>query len=213
MRHAVISVFMVMLLVLGPVAFINLTGNSQAQATEAVTCTQIKVGTQIKLNCTAAGIVVLHEVINLPSVTVPGNPITIRTPGHTTTVRVPGPTQTITAPGAITTSTDTTTITQPAQTATVRVPGPTATQTTTVTAAPRQTATDSATIDPTPDDSTGIDVPGTNLSPPEAVGIGTLAIIAVACLILLGMYIGYYMGYKDSDKAEAQFYRSLLGKN
>lgn len=63
-----------------------------------------------------------------------------------------------------------------------------------------------------PEEEPAVVIPEIELSTPEAVGLGTLSILGLALLILLGMWLGYYLGYKDSDKAEAKFYRALLGK-
>lgn len=200
MKQALVSVLMVMLLVLTPVAFISFIPNEPAEA--------------------GIGIPLPTVTVRVPGVTVtlPGDPITVRLPGETTTVRVPGPTATVTETQTINGSESTVTITPeplPAETVTVRPnagPVPTVTETTTVTPAPRQGEDEPATIELTPEDDAVVKIPETNLGPAEAAGVGTLAILIVAGLILLGMYAGYYMGYKDSDKAEAQFYRSLLGK-
>jgi hypothetical protein len=229
MKHSIIAVLLVFLLVLAPVGVFMANNSPEAQAAPAtsaepvINCTDIKIGQQVRIKCTAAGIVVLNTVVDLPVVQLPG--ATIKLPGETETI-TKGPTKTITAtpgnnePGA------TVTITKPAQpgpTTTLRPNGQpvpmvtkttTETQTTTVTATPSATATTGGTIDPRTDKDDGvIQIPETTLDAPEAVGIGTLAVFLMALLILLGMYAGYYMGYKDSEKAEADFFRSLLRKN
>lgn len=232
MRHSIIAVLMVILLVLAPVSAVGLaSGPTQPSAPVAaapalVSCTDINLGQQVRIKCTAAGVVVLNTVVDLPQVevTLPGQTVTVKVPlpaetetvrvpvpGGTKTVEVPGPTQTVTVPVEVNGPTETVTV-RPGE-PTAAPSAPTETVTTTVTPDPRQNATDDATIEPAPeDDDTVVTIPGVDLNPAEAVGIGTLALIIVAALILLGMYAGYYMGYKDSDKAEAKFYRSLLGK-
>lgn len=216
---------MVMLLVAAPVALIGSTQSNEAVATpvaqaDLVSCTDVRVGQSIRIKCTAAGVIVLDETIPLP--VVPGDPVTIKVPlpQETVTVRnpVPGPTQTVTEPGTNNGPTATVTIRDPAQpgeTVTVRPNGgpvPTVTETTTVTPDPRQDGTEDATIDSAPEEDAAVTLPEINLSPPEAVGLGTLALLLIAGLILLGMYAGYYLGYKDSEKREAKFIRSILGR-
>lgn len=194
--------------------FAGLDANkTQAQASEPpVTCT-VQVSNVI---CVAAGVTILNQHLTLPTVTVPGPTVTIPPIRTTQTVTVPGPTQTVTAPGAVQT------ITEPGSVVTETVKPtngpsalPTATQTvtaggltsvTTVTATPGQDDADDGTLDP--DSGPLAAIPPTVVK--AGVGVGIIALLAA--LILLGMYGGYYIGYKDSDKADANFFRALLNK-
>ena len=157
----------------------------------------------------------MNQPISLPTVTVPGPTVTLPPPPRVT-VTVPGPTHTVTAPGGTQTiSGPTQTVTQTTKptngptalpTETVTVSGGLDTSATTVTATPRQPEPTSGTLDP---DSGVLDsVPPVVVK--AGVGVGIIALLAV--LILLGMYGGYYIGYKDSDKADANFFRALLNK-
>lgn len=142
--------------------------------------------------------------VTLPPVTVPGPVETIRLPGETVTVTnpVPGPTKTIVEPAE--------TVTAPGATVTVRPSerpseapeaGPTETVTvnTTETGQPEQ---ESGTIEP---DEPKIDLsrPGTALA---AAGIG-FAILVIAMIISL--WGGYALGYKDRERKEARFLMAL----
>lgn len=51
--------------------------------------------------------------------------------------------------------------------------------------------------------------PPIHLSTPAAVGLGTLTIIILCVLLLLALYGGYMLGYKDSDRQNARFLRAL----
>ena len=151
--------------------------------------------------------VTIHDIITikpptitLPPVTVP--PITKYVPGqgptHTVTVHEPGPTKT------------------------VRVGTPRATKTVTVRPHPRapvpgQNHTKfiprtkhSAPAEPQPKDKkpNPIDFGDGKITITE-VGIGVITTIIIAGLLLLAMYGGYILGYKDSDKANAKFLSSL----
>jgi hypothetical protein len=41
-------------------------------------------------------------------------------------------------------------------------------------------------------------------------GIGLLTLLALIGLILLGMYAGYILGYKDKERKDTDFMRALL---
>lgn len=183
-----------------------------------VSCTDTKIGQQIRINCVAAGVLVLSTTIPLPTIQLPGATITLPNQTETVTVR-PEP---ITVPGPTTTVTKTTQpnvepriIQGPTRTVTASqtVTGPTATSTATVTATPtpsRQPVSDGDTMESPDEEDSVVVIPELDLSFPEAVGLGLLSVLAIALLILLGMYSGYYIGYKDSEKQEAKFLRSLL---
>lgn len=48
-----------------------------------------------------------------------------------------------------------------------------------------------------------------DLTTTEIVGLGTLSIIILCLLLLFGMWAGYMVGYRDSDKTNAQFLLTL----
>jgi len=140
---------------------------------------------------------------------------TIKIPGPTIT-KVPDPivrTEKIIVPGP--TKTIYTQAEAPAPqvvTRTVEVPGPT--ETTTVTASPTPTA--SPTGQPTPESDTmepdtgpAIDFGDGDTTPAE-VGIGILTLLALVGLILLALYAGYILGYKDKERTDTNFMRALL---
>lgn len=211
-----ISSVLVIIVMMVACLFAGIDAN-QAQASDPppVTCT-IQVSNVI---CVAAGITILNQHLDLPTVTVAGPTTNVTLPPirTTQTVTVPGPTKTVQVPG------QTQTIADPAQTVTQTVrptngPSalPTATQTvttdsgltstTTITVSPVQPTPTSGTLDP--DSGPLKNVPPVVIK--TGVGVGIIALLAL--LILLGMYGGYYLGYKDSDKADANFFRALLNK-
>ena len=210
MKARLLSIIVVafMVLVMLPLAW---STNQPAQAeAPLVNCQQVRISpSAVRIQCSAAGIIVLNTVVQLPTVppvtiTVPTQTVTVRPPQATQTVRVPGPaaTENVQVPGP------TQTITEPGETLTVTE---TATANTTVSPS-GQAGTTPATIEP-PDEDNGdiVFLPAIKLSTPEAVGLSILALMFIAGLILLGMYGGYYLGFKDSDKAEAKFLKSILG--
>lgn len=221
MKRVLVSLVLVVVLVLTPIAGI-MAANPDPTPARAdtltpvaeqpiINCSQTRINNkQIRIRCSAAGIQLLNTVVDLPVINVTGPTITVKLPGQDETVRVPGPTRTVTVPGN-TPAPKTVTIEPPPDTRTVEVPGPTVSDTETVIVSPSengggQGGSDGDTLDPG-DDQPVIDI---DLSGPQVVGYGTLVTIGLAALILLGMYGGYYMGYKDSQKNEARFLRSLL---
>lgn len=212
------------------IPFALASNNEPAHAAPVVNCSANTQGRQVHVVCQAAGVVVLDvhlpikvPPVTLPSVTLPPLPRATRTirvhvpgpPGPTKTVHVQQPhaTQTVTVnvPGS---GTKTITV-RPEAPQNPSQPRVTATTTRTVTASPSsetgQVKRPSDTIAPD-DDDTVLSFPKIDLSTPEAVGFGTLALVIIAGLILLGMYGGYYLGFKDSDNKEMKFLRSLLRK-
>lgn len=170
-----------------------------------VNCSQVKISlSQVRITCSAAGIVVLNTVLNLPQappITLP--PIvgpTIRVPGPT--VHVPGPTQTAT-------------VNVPGGTQTVKAPGPTATVTESALPSAGPTVTVSASGQDSPSSGTlaprdpVISFPSIN-TVPKAVGIGLLATLLLVGLILLALWAGYVMGFKDKERKDNDFSRALL---
>ena len=168
------------------------------------------------------------ETVTLPpiktTVTLPPLPVQTRTvtlpplPRATETRFLPRPTETRTViiPGEERTVTETQTRTReifvPSKTRTVL--GPVVTETAapetisvteTVTASPtRQPSTDSGTISP---GDVFLDPPA--LTAPEAAGIGALTLLFLGGLVLLALWGGYVLGYKDSDRENRKFMAAL----
>lgn len=140
--------------------------------------------------------------VTLPPIKIPGppGPTVIRTltiPGPTNTVRVPGPTSTVTVTEAPTVT----------STRTVTAPPVTETVTATVFQTPRQQPVDSGTLDP---ETEYIPIGVPKLSAIEQVGLGFLAVLLISGLIIIGMWSGYYLGFKESDAKETGFLKALL---
>lgn len=179
-----------------------------AQATDVINCTSLRISTdQVRIQCTAAGLVVLNTVVNLP----PGPTIEVTLPAATVTVRVPGPSETQTikvpVPGPTKTVHVTETVLGPSSapsTATVTVPGPTITMTT------GQVDNDDGTLDPEPDDPV-VSIPNID-SPAKAAGLGLALLLIIIGIALCGLYAGYVLGYKDSDRKSADFIQAMLDK-
>lgn len=208
-RAVSLAIVLFMLVVLVPLAWSSNSTPEAEAAAPLVNCSQVRISlSQVRINCTAAGIVVLNTVVNLPQappITLP--PIvgpTIRVPGPT--VRVPGPTQTVT-------------VNVPQATQTVKVPGPTVTKTAQPTVGPTVSATETITVSPSgqgpsEDDTLGPRDPVVRLpdirTVPQAIGLGLLAIlvfIALGTLLLMG---GYTLGFKDKERKEKAFLGALL---
>lgn len=130
------------------------------------------------------------------TVTVPGptSTTTVEQPGGTETIYLQGPTQTQTVAGP--------TVTKTAN-ATPALPAPTQTVTSTVT----QTVTKEVRVDNHESDNVLFDPPP--LTVKSAVGYSALALLVVAGLIVLGLWLGYILGYKDSERKEAKFLSAL----
>lgn len=145
-----------------------------------------------------------NATITLPGVTLP--PITL--PGPTSTVTIiPGSTLTPRATRTVTVET-TKTASPITKTETVTAsPSPAPTVTATVTATPRQEPDQGDTIESGP-----TIIRPQDLTTIEQVGLGFLAILAIAGLIIGGMWSGYYLGFKESDAKEANFLKALLGR-
>lgn len=214
MKRVILVVLSVIALVLVPILVIGSAQHNAAKADPIVKCSVHK----NTVTCTAAGVVVLQEQLPLPTVTikVPLPQRTIKVPGPT--VRVPGPTHT-----SVVERTKIETVPGPITIKTMRVPStktvsPAPQSTITVTASPEITQDRSRQPRPTPATlvpparHSVINVPAISLSAPAAVGIGLLTLAILAGLIILGLWAGYYLGYKDSDRAERKFLRALLRK-
>lgn len=216
-RIASIVVVLFMALVMIPIAWHS---NTQAEAYDpAVNCSQVRIDKDtVQINCSIAGVAVAPIYVQLP--TVPPVTVNVPVPGATQTIKVniPGPTKTVTVA-----------VTAPGATQTVHEPGPT--KTVTVRPTPNspsalpssggQSSSGSGTVETTvtatttvtAEPSTGpndpvISIPGV----PDVVNkaaLGLLSIIALVALMLVGMWLGYYIGYRDSDSANARFMRAL----
>jgi len=193
-----------------------------------VACKGSRSGNNERVECKAAGIVVLDLTIPLPVITITARPhveatitlppitlpprvirttATVQVPGPTRIV--PGPTRTVisSGPGTSRTIGPTTTITQSA------APRPTATVTKTV--AVGQNKPHRGTLRPRDSDDDSI-IPAPDLTPETTVGKAALGVGVLAAgmaVALAGMYSGYYIGYKDAGKNEAKFIRALLRKD
>lgn len=139
-------------------------------------------------------------------------------------VPVPGPTKTVTVrpqPVTVTaTATQTNTVALPQETKTVAVPGPTRTvtpqpqpnETVTVTSSPsptRQAGSEDGTIEADSGLDFSIDFGDGEVSTGEVV-LGTLATFLLMGLILLALYAGYVLGWKDKERKEVEFMRAVL---
>lgn len=210
----IVSIFLVFLLIIA-CTFAAVDARNEAHAADPTPTCTVQVSNVV---CVLAGVTILNSPINIPTVHVPGPTVTVSVPPVTQTVHIPGPTQTVTLPGG----TQTITVTPAPATQTVTAPNspsalPTATVTTTVqgglgtttvTSTPRQPQPTSGTLDP----SGGGPLAGVpRIVKVTGVGVGIIALLAL--LILLGLYGGYYMGYKDSDRADANFFRALLNNS
>lgn len=170
-------------------------------------------------NIIPAGQVNLPSIIEEVEVLLPGETVTdiIKIPGptKTKTVEVPGPTKTETVPGPTVTETETVEVPGPTRTERVEVPGPVRTET--VKPEPQPTVTETTTetvtvtkeveVDKPEEDGVLFDPPP--VSPVEAVGYSSLALIVLCGLIILGLWLGYLLGYKDKERNETRFLSAL----
>lgn len=154
--------------------------------------------------------------LTLPVQTVTLSPRIVRVPkivdGPTETIHLPRRTVTETVrpqPEAGPTETvyvyvgDTRTVTVTPTPGTARVPGPTVTRT--IERPPvlsRQQPLEHGTVGKELFDLPPVSTPG-------AVGIGFVTLLALAGVILLAMYGGYILGYKESEREDTNFMRAL----
>ena len=150
-------------------------------------------------------------------VPVPQPPVTIRLPGNTVTlpgptVVLPGPTVTAVGPGGTQTVYRTTTIrvpqngTQSLTTVKITASGG-GVQTKILTPTPRQTTPTSDTMVPKVDTPTVLTLP--QLTVPQAIGLGTLALLGLILLAGLALFFGYGLGWKDRERKEKNFLAAL----
>lgn len=213
MRARIVSCLVVVfLLVMLPVALAtNKPEPAQAAPTQPiVNCSDVRISpTLVRIECSAAGVVVLNTTVRLPQVTLP--PVEIEVPGPT--IRVPGPTVRVPGP------TQTATVYVPDGAQTVNVPGPTVTRTAQPTSGPTVSTTETVTVspsgqEPSDDDTLPVRDPVVTIpdidTVPEAIGLGLLATLGLMALILLAMWAGYIMGFKDKERKDDDFFQALL---
>jgi hypothetical protein len=219
MKQAIISIALILAIVFAVAAIpIAISDTDAAYAGDENCMVQTSNNSSSLLICDGnlvkkIPIPVISTTVTIPAPTAPPAPAV-----PTVTVTVPGPTQTVYRPGKK-----------------IEVPGPTKTiyyaeietrtkylpypkpvfltETVTASGQPNQT---SATVGSAPSPSSGEETSGGNDTaspfskvPAKIIGISTLTALALLALILLGMYIGYYIGYKDSDKENANFMAAL----
>jgi hypothetical protein len=218
MRKAILSVISVVILVLIPIALVGFT--QRAAADPLVSCDTAQSGNTLTISCEAAGVNVLHTSVKLP-VDVKTVTIRIPVPGPVRTITEPGSIKTIIEPGSTATVTRTVTI-HDHSTVTIAPHAHVSHEVKTLTVEPsrdssphlsRQPHVVPATIGPSELPQPVIHLPAITINGPTAVGIGIFTIAIFVGLIVLGLWFGYYMGYKDSDKAEAKFLRALLRRD
>lgn len=201
MKARVAVFFMCVALVLGGFFVPGSSTPPPAQAAEVVNCTSVKISShEVRIQCTAAGIVVLNTVVPLPD-------------GPTVSVTVTPPQATVTA-----------TIRPPQETQTIEVPvpGPTQTVTVTETAKPNQQPTSSSSPTRQIDNGSGTVEPSPSADPsPEVITLpgpttvqgavlGGVTLLILAGLMLLALFFGYWRGYREADSANASWMKRLL---
>lgn len=148
--------------------------------------------------------------LTLPPIPVPTVTVTIPGPVRTIikTIRVPGPVETIVkkVPGPVRTVVKRVPKPGPTVTKTITAkPGPQPTKTVTVTPRPAPTPTLTRTPSPTPQPKTitkikhDLQVKYRN----RLIAIGIAALVAGIVICLVGMYLVYYMGYREGGRDEA----------
>lgn len=164
---------------------------------------------------TAGGLKVCGELLGQPlpaviTVTVTPDPVTL--PGPTSTTTVHPPPVTVTLPGPVTTTTAMETP-QPQIVTVTPDAVPPVTQTTTI--------DNPSTGQPTPSHGTigtneSKDIPAIDFGDGHTTiieaGLGFLTLLALVGLLLLSLYAGYILGYRDRERKETDFMRALLDK-
>lgn len=223
MRTRIASILVVLLMAFTLVPAAVVSNSQPAQAVDVINCTSFKISSdEVRIQCTAAGIIVLNTVVDLPAgptveVNVPGptQTVTVRVPGPRTTqtieVAVPGPTKSVTATAPPVTSTETVTAGGPTKSSTVTE---TVKATQTVTTTPSSTGqvdNGGGTIDQDTDPPSDpvVSIPDIN-TPAQAAAVGGLILLGLSLLALLALFAGYYFGYKDSDKENAGFMAGMV---
>lgn len=204
MKRIIVSLVMLVMLILAPAAPANAeVCTINVQGTVGIVVCAGQVIGQVPLpTVTASG----------PTVTLPPIPgVTTIIPGPTQTVQVPGPTATVTVPG----DSETVTLSGPTVTATVpgRTPQAVPTQTITISPVPDSTVTTTETVnqgskvDKPDSDSVLFDLPP--LTTKQTVGYSLVVLLILCGLIVFGLWLGYVIGYKDSERKEMKFLDAL----
>lgn len=148
-------------------------------------------------------VTVQGPTITLPPVTLP--PITL--PAETVTVQVPGGTQTVTLPPG-----DTETVTEEATVIVTAEPDnsqPSSLPSVSPSETGQNPPGDDIIVDNDDDDPPLVDLGDGKTTIVEAA-LGLFATIALVGLMLLTLWAGYVIGYKDKEKKDTSFMRSLL---
>lgn len=211
MRARIASVVIVclMALTLVPMAAAS---NVETPA-ETLDCQTIRIDpNNLKVVCTLAGAVVVNTVVAIPN----GPTVTVSLPPirTTQTVEVQGPrsTATINVPVPGPTQTVTSVVTAPGPTVTANGPTSTATVSVTETASGQPTP-GPATLGPSESgspDSAGVFIPSPTTVKGAAITGGIL--LALVALLLIALFSGYTLGYKESDMATVAWIKRLLDK-
>lgn len=174
-------------------------------ATAPPLCSADVVGNHVHVHCALAGATILDTnlPISIPTVRVTLPPL----PAVTRAIHLPGPTATVTAapviiPGGTTT-----------HTVTIKPSPNTVTQTPRAgRTSPGQTPTSRVTITPSPRVRKHTEVVEKTKTHTivHRVFIGALLAICLLLFAILCYVAGYYFGYKDSDRAEQHFLRSII---
>jgi len=214
MRARVVSILLVLLMAFTLIPAAVVSNTQSAEAVDLISCSDTRISaSQVRIICTAAGVVVLNTVVNLPpgptvEVTLPQQTVTVHVPGpssvQTIRVPVPGPTQSVTVTEPVVGPTKTVHETEHStETSTI-------TATATITKSTGQVDNGGGTIDHEPSTHGG-PIPQID-TPAKAAVLGLGLLIILLAIVLLGLYLGYILGYKDSDRANANFMNALLGK-
>lgn len=183
-------------------------------------CSIIKqAGINIQFECTdnlgniiPAGQITLEPEVIVSEISVPGPTVTVKVPGPVKVIRPPRATttKTVTLPRATATATVTRTLPpKPRATRTLTSAPETTTVTATATVTPRQDTPRDGSIEPGRDFfSFDIDPSDDNLTAGEA-GLGALALVGLVTLFFLGLYSGYYLGFRNKEKDDTDFMRAL----
>lgn len=197
--------------------FTLLMGLTISPAKAAVSCSLGSISGQSALiqcrddagNNLSVGQVDLPQIIKTVRVLVPGPTVTakpfVRPPR---TIFVPGPTETVTA------APSTVYVTPSPKVFISRIPGAVQTVTltpSTVIATATATVTASPTVEHRVDNQT---TPQVLFDPPpitakKAVGYSVLALLVLCGLIILGLWLGYLLGWKDKAREEKKFLSAL----
>lgn len=129
------------------------------------------------------------------------------------TIRIVGPTKTITVRVTEATTAPVETVTAPGETSTVTAEPSVEIVTETVTASPtRQRAPVDDRVVPDNDEEPALIDFGDGETTVIEAGLGALTIVAMMILVLLALYGGYALGWKNKEREETLFMAALLDK-